>query len=121
LSAPAPTIGPGRFSRRRVCSASTLTRSAAFKRPLWTREEALRPNESPAGSANGPASLSLAAGRTRRPTIRLLAGGWCAAATARRLGISERTVHKHLENLYRKLGLLPEPGRAGELQTVAIV
>lgn len=34
----------------------------------------------------------------------LLPGGWTAAAMARRLDISPRTVHKHLEHLYRKLG-----------------
>lgn len=35
----------------------------------------------------------------------LLADGLTAAAIGRRLGISERTVHKHLENLYARLGV----------------
>ncbi|MEU4242438.1 helix-turn-helix transcriptional regulator [Actinoplanes sp. NPDC026619] len=35
----------------------------------------------------------------------LLAGGLTAAAIARRLGISERTVHRHQNHLYRKLGV----------------
>ncbi len=34
----------------------------------------------------------------------LLAEGLTAGAIGRRLGISERTVHKHLEHVYRKLG-----------------
>jgi len=36
--------------------------------------------------------------------LSLLADTLTAAAIARRLGISPRTVHKHLESLYRKLG-----------------
>ena len=34
----------------------------------------------------------------------LLAEGLTAAAIGRRLGISTRTVHKHLEHVYAKLG-----------------
>jgi DNA-binding NarL/FixJ family response regulator len=34
----------------------------------------------------------------------LMADGMIAAAIARRLGISPRTVSKHIENIYRKLG-----------------
>jgi DNA-binding NarL/FixJ family response regulator len=34
----------------------------------------------------------------------LMADGLIAAAIARRLGISPRTVSKHIENIYRKLG-----------------
>lgn len=33
-----------------------------------------------------------------------IANGGTASSAAARLGISERTVHKHRENLYRKLG-----------------
>ncbi len=36
--------------------------------------------------------------------LTLLVGGLTATAIAHRLGTSPRTVHKHLENLYRKLG-----------------
>lgn len=35
----------------------------------------------------------------------LVAEGRTAAAVARRLGIAERTVHKHLQRVYRKLGV----------------
>jgi DNA-binding NarL/FixJ family response regulator len=34
----------------------------------------------------------------------LLADALTASAIARRLGISVRTLHKHVENLYRQLG-----------------
>jgi DNA-binding NarL/FixJ family response regulator len=36
--------------------------------------------------------------------LELIATGLTATAVARRCGISVRTVHKHLENVYRKLG-----------------
>lgn len=36
--------------------------------------------------------------------VRLLAEGLTAMAIGHRLGISERTIHKHLEHAYRKLG-----------------
>jgi DNA-binding NarL/FixJ family response regulator len=36
--------------------------------------------------------------------LTLLADALTAGAIARRLGISKRTVHKHVQNLYRKLG-----------------
>lgn len=37
--------------------------------------------------------------------LRLVAEGQTATAIARRLGTSPRTIHKHLENTYRKLGV----------------
>jgi DNA-binding CsgD family transcriptional regulator len=37
--------------------------------------------------------------------LRLLADGMTAAALARRLGISRRTVEKHVERIYRKMGV----------------
>lgn len=40
-----------------------------------------------------------------RGVLALLAEGHTAAAIARRLGIAERTVHKHLERCYGKLGV----------------
>jgi DNA-binding CsgD family transcriptional regulator len=40
-----------------------------------------------------------------REVLRLLAWSWTAARIGRELRISERTVHKHLENLYGKLGV----------------
>ena len=37
--------------------------------------------------------------------VLLLGEGMTAVAIAHRLGISPRTVHKHLENIYAKLGV----------------
>ncbi|WP_336213863.1 helix-turn-helix transcriptional regulator [Nonomuraea sp. LPB2021202275-12-8] len=58
--------------------------------------------------SGGPAPAERAAdlGVTPRETavVSLLAKGLTAVAIGRRLGISPRTVHKHQENLYRKLG-----------------
>ncbi|WP_016909720.1 helix-turn-helix transcriptional regulator [Streptomyces xiaopingdaonensis] len=53
-----------------------------------------------------PAERAAAHGLTPRETavLALLAEALTAAAIGRRLGISRRTVHKHVENLYRKLG-----------------
>ena len=42
--------------------------------------------------------------RRERAVLELLADGLTAEAIARQLGISPRTVHHHLEHLYRKLG-----------------
>ncbi|MFF8832562.1 response regulator transcription factor [Streptomyces sp. NPDC015131] len=61
-----------------------------------------------------------AGGLTPRETAVLLtlAEGLPATAMARRLGVSVRTVHKHLQNLYRKLGTADRLGtvlRAQEL------
>ncbi|QGV82755.1 DNA-binding response regulator [Streptomyces ficellus] len=52
-----------------------------------------------------PAAAGAGHGLTPRETavLRTLAEGLPATAMARRLGVSVRTVHKHLQNLYRKL------------------
>jgi DNA-binding CsgD family transcriptional regulator len=50
--------------------------------------------------------------------VQLLGQGLTAASIARRLGTSPRTVHKHLEHVYRKLGVqdrLSAVRRAGDL------
>ena len=39
-----------------------------------------------------------------RAVLDLMADGLIATAIARQLGISPRTVSKHIENIYRKLG-----------------
>ncbi|GGU33237.1 helix-turn-helix transcriptional regulator [Streptomyces lavendofoliae] len=59
----------------------------------------------PAGVPAPPPGAPDAAGLTPRETAVLLtlAEGLPATAMARRLGVSVRTVHKHLQNLYRKL------------------
>lgn len=53
-----------------------------------------------------PRATQVGAGLTRREmeVLHRLAQGLTAAATARRLGISKRTVDKHLEHVHAKLG-----------------
>ncbi|GAA1937501.1 response regulator transcription factor [Nocardioides marmoribigeumensis] len=52
----------------------------------------------------GPATTDSLTGR-ERATLALPADGLTAVAIARRLAVSPRTVNKHLEHLYRKLGV----------------
>ena len=60
-----------------------------------------------AGRAHPPLRNATDVGLTGRETavLRLLADGLTAESMARRLGCSPRTVRKHLERLYRKLGV----------------
>jgi DNA-binding NarL/FixJ family response regulator len=51
----------------------------------------------------------------------MLSEGLPAAAMARRLGISVRTVHKHLENLYRKLGTADRLGAVLRAQRAGLL
>ena len=60
--------------------------------------EATAPGRRP---ENGSALLT---GRERE-VVGLLAEGMTAVAMAHRLGVSRRTVEKHLENVYAKLGV----------------
>lgn len=55
---------------------------------------------------NATPAAALAGALTARElaVLQLLAQGHTARVIARRLGISERTTHKHLQNTYRKLG-----------------
>ncbi|MEU6668423.1 LuxR C-terminal-related transcriptional regulator [Streptomyces sp. NPDC046727] len=82
------------------------------------------------GPAGAPDQRAADRALTPRETavLLLLTDALTADAIGRRLGISVRTVHKHIENIYRKLGtrdrvgtvlraqrlgLVPTPGRAG--------
>ncbi|KOX36336.1 MULTISPECIES: helix-turn-helix transcriptional regulator [unclassified Streptomyces] len=78
-----------------------LLKAAANHRSLLN---ALR--EASGGDRSRRANQSLAAPLTPRElnVLHLLATGLPADSMARRLGISPRTVHKHLHALYRKLG-----------------
>lgn len=57
-----------------------------------------------AESHAGCVASGVLTGRERAVLV-LLERGLTAEAIARELGISPRTVHKHLEHLYRKLGV----------------
>ena len=65
--------------------------------------DALLPAE-PVGSRPGPSQVPDAALTTReREVLALLGEGLLARSIAARLDVSERTVHKHLGNIYSKL------------------
>lgn len=58
----------------------------------------------------------------RESTVLLLLGdALTAAAMGRRLGISERTVHKHVANVYRKLGTHDRLGTVLRAQQLGLV
>ncbi|MGW9448846.1 response regulator transcription factor [Streptomyces sp. NPDC055632] len=96
---------PGRdfspYDLRYAARVQPLLRAATNHRTLLN---ALR--ETPDGDRRQRANRSLEAPLTPRElnVLHLLATGLPADAMARRLGISPRTVHKHLHALYRKLG-----------------
>jgi DNA-binding CsgD family transcriptional regulator len=51
-----------------------------------------------------PAELSRLLTDRESQVLMLIGDGLTAGAAARRIGVSERTVHKHLEQAYRKIG-----------------
>jgi ATP/maltotriose-dependent transcriptional regulator MalT len=51
----------------------------------------------------------------------LVAEGLTAAATARRLAVTEHTVHKHLQNSYRKLGVRDRLGAVLRAQQMGVL
>ncbi|MFC3571851.1 LuxR C-terminal-related transcriptional regulator [Streptomyces yaanensis] len=60
------------------------------------------PNAAPSTADERAAACDLTPRETT--VLLLLTDALTATAIGRRLGISERTVHKHIENIYRKLG-----------------
>ena len=88
-------------------------RMAQQVQPLLTAVEAQRqllahwrrltpPGTAPGTPQERAADCSLTPSETA--VLLLLTDALTAAAIGRRLGISSRTVHKHIENIYRKLG-----------------
>ena len=51
----------------------------------------------------------------------LVARGLTAAAAARRLGVAEGTVHKHLQGAYRKLGVRDRLGAVLRAQQLGVL
>ena len=65
--------------------------------------------------SQAPDALGVLSAR-ERVVLELLATGGTAAAIGRALGISETTVRKHLQNLYRKLGVSDRVSAVGVLR-----
>jgi DNA-binding CsgD family transcriptional regulator len=103
------------------------------QRQLLERWHRLAAPGTPADASGDPAAEM---GLTPRETtvLLLLADALTATAMGRRLGISDRTVHKHVANIYRKLGthdristvlraqrlgLVPAPSGAAPFDTAA--
>lgn len=111
------------FSRQTPFSGKELRLWATATRPLavlWGHLTRIGPVsgagaelDGAAGSGGDPAGLPRAApersglGLTDRESqvLELLAQGLLATSIASHLGLSPRTVHKHLGNVYRKLGV----------------
>jgi len=66
------------------------------------------------------ADLAIATGLTPREgeVLLALAGGATPSQIARELAISRRTVHKHLEHVYRKLGVTHQGAATARLSGV---
>ncbi|MFE0519670.1 LuxR C-terminal-related transcriptional regulator [Streptomyces sp. NPDC058954] len=71
----------------------------------------------------GPAHRAADTRLTPRETtvLLLLADALTASAIGRRLGISDRTVHKHIEKIYRKLGTRDRVGTVLRAQHLGLV
>ncbi|MEU6837415.1 MULTISPECIES: helix-turn-helix transcriptional regulator [Streptomyces] len=111
----------GDFSRhdeRYAARVQPLLKAATAHRALLT---ALR--ESSGSDHRRQANHALAAPLTPRETnvLHLLATGLTAEGIGRRLGISPRTVHKHLNALYRKLGATDRLGAVLRAQDAGLL
>lgn len=84
-------------------------RLAGQLQPVLSGLYALRGRLGPSGGAEAEAGMEPDAGisLTAREVavLDLMADGLIAAAIARQLGISPRTVDKHIQNIYRKFGI----------------
>ena len=72
----------------------------------------------PGDESGDPVSEQLTAREVN--VLSLLAGGHTAYGIARRLGISPRTVQKHLEHVYRKLGVRDRLGAIRTAETLRL-
>lgn len=121
-----PSLLPGRPSGSSTPRGPGVTRVIALLRPtpfgpdeldLWADAEEplaalfLRADrddaDAPAGRQGEPPVAADQSGITERErdVLELLALGLTAMAIANRLQVSPRTVHRHLDNAYRKLGV----------------
>jgi len=107
-------IGPGPAPRTLVVGKPAVygPREMALAERIWRVLTALdRQARAYAGALRGERDGAQAVATAieltprERGVLQLLAEGHTAGAIARRLGIAERTVHKHLERCYSKLGV----------------
>ncbi|MFI9389005.1 response regulator transcription factor [Kutzneria sp. NPDC052558] len=110
IAIPLPTIEPGRFRTFVVHrdGPDFDERERAYVRrlqPLLVSVDRFLRQLTEWGADVRTADAAAETNLTRREiaVLSLLADGLTAEAIGRRLGISARTVHKHTENLYRKL------------------
>ncbi|KUH36955.1 hypothetical protein ATE80_20795 [Streptomyces kanasensis] len=91
--------------------------------PAHAGATAAPPGRTTAATPPGPAGGTGRAPLTGREVtvLRMLSEGLPATAMARRLGISVRTVHKHLGNLYRKLGAADRLGAVLRAQEAGLL
>ncbi|GGT03617.1 hypothetical protein GCM10010271_01710 [Streptomyces kurssanovii] len=90
---------------RYAAAVQPLLRAAAAQHELLTARAAPGVADGHSGGAGPSGAQASALGITPRESavLRLLAEGLPAQAIARRLHVSVRTVHKHLQSVYRKL------------------
>jgi DNA-binding CsgD family transcriptional regulator len=75
----------------------------------------VRPPAGAADPVSGLSDLSVA----ELQVLRLVAGGATNQDVARRLSVSEATVRKHLEHVYRKLGVTNRTAASALVRTTA--
>ncbi|MFR0354358.1 helix-turn-helix transcriptional regulator [Streptomyces sediminimaris] len=90
---------------------------AAVERQRRLLESRRRP---PAATPGAPAAEGPLTPR-ELTVLLLLADALTAAAIGRRLGISDRTVHKHVERIYRKLGTRDRVGTVLRAQRLGLI
>lgn len=73
------------------------------------------------GSLDVTASRSSSLTARETAVLHLLISGLTAEGIARRLGTSPRTVHKHLEHVYRKLGVTDRLGAYRVAQSAGLL
>lgn len=86
------------FSRTQAAAMRTLTETWALPKTLVERLSG------GAESGTDPAGETLGLTRREKQILELIADGLTAEAIGRRLRVSPRTVAKHQERMYRKLG-----------------
>jgi DNA-binding CsgD family transcriptional regulator len=89
-----------RAARTCACTSACADRAADAG---WPGDRA-SPDEGGEGGEAGEGGEGVALTAREMVVLSLMADGLIAAAIARQLGISPRTVGKHVENIYRKFG-----------------